>query len=171
MFAPMAFKQPNRPVNADARRLLGTLGRDMNSLRILWLLASLCVGTVWAQGTRIDEVPMYGGVDRNSVPELKSADEKLIADTSAHYGSREKAAEAFIEQGFRFYNQDNLVQAMRRFNQGWLLDHNNPQVYWGFGAVLSDQEKMCEAMKHFDKRLSFKKHITGMYPEADRTIA
>ncbi len=28
---------------------------------------------------------------------MKAADEKLIADTTAHYGSREKASQAFVD--------------------------------------------------------------------------
>lgn len=123
------------------------------------------------QGTQIDEVPMYGGMDRSKVPELKAADEKLIADTSRHYGNREKAAVAFIDQGFRFYRQDNVGMAMRRFNQAWLLDPNNPEVYWGFGSVLHDQEKMCDAMKHYDKALSFGRYLSGMYPDAGRVFS
>jgi Tfp pilus assembly protein PilF len=138
---------------------------------VLAAVIALCSAWVGAQSVRADEVPMYGGMDRAAVPELKAGDEKLIADTTAHYGSRQKASAAFVDQGFRFYNQDQLGMAMRRFNQAWLLDPDNPQVYWGFGAVLSDQEKMCEAMKHFDKALSFSGYVTGMYPDAARTIA
>lgn len=121
-------------------------------------------------GTRIDEVPMYGGMDRSTVPELKAADEKLISETSSHYGNREKAAEAFVEQGFRFYSQDNLGMAMRRFNQAWLLDPGNPQVHWGFGSILNDQDKMCEAMSHFEMALSTGRYFSGLYPDAGRVI-
>lgn len=143
----------------------------MRKLIVLAALATLHAASIGAQGARIDEVPMYGGMDRAAVPELKASDEKLIADTTAHYGSRQKASEAFVDQGFRFYSQDQLGMAMRRYNQAWLLDPDNPQVYWGFGAVLSDREKMCEAMAQFDKALSFNRYITGMYADAARTIA
>ncbi len=144
---------------------------------IAWILLicafmSGCAGPLSSpQGTRIDEVPMYGGMDRSKVPELKAADEKLIVEASGHYGSREKAAVAFIDQGFRFYRQDNLGMAMRRFNQAWLLDPNNPEVYWGFGSILHDQEKMCEAMRQYDKALSFDRYISGMYPDAGRVFS
>src|SRR5690242_16215311 len=82
----------------------------------------------------IDQVPMYGGMDRQSVPELRRADEALIAGASASFGSREKAAVAWAEQGFRFYKANENDKAMRRFNQAWLLDPKCPDVYWGFGS-------------------------------------
>jgi len=90
---------------------------------------------------------MYGGMDRSQVPALRDADEKFIADVSSHYGSREKAARAWVEQGFKFYGQDQLGMAMRRFNQAWLLDPANAETYWGFASVLSDQDKYCDALK------------------------
>ena|SRR5690606_8949269 len=78
----------------------------------------------------IDQVPMYGGMDRSLVPELKKADEAFIESTSSAYGGRERASKRWVEQGFAFYNRDELDMAMRRFNQAWLLDPNNPEVYW-----------------------------------------
>ena len=93
----------------------------------------------------IDQVPMYGGMDRAAVPSLEQADEDFIRKTAAHYGGREKAAVVWIEQGFRFYEANNLAKAMARFNQAWLLDPNNPQVYWGFGAVLHDRNQAFAA--------------------------
>lgn len=143
----------------------------MTRATLLAVILALGIAVAHAQTTRIDEVPMYGGMDRSTIPELKAADEKLIADTTNYYGSREKASMAFADQGFNFYGKDRLDMAMRRFNQAWLLDPSNPHVYWGFGSVLHDQDKMCDAMKHYEKALSFNRYISGMYPDAGRVIA
>lgn len=61
--------------------------------------------------------------------------------------------------------------AMRRFNQAWLLDPTNPEIYWGFGSILHDQEKMCEAMTHFEKAVSAGRYISGLYPDAGRVFS
>ena len=90
----------------------------MTVLRVVVVLAALCAISAHGQRVRVDEVPMYGGMDRAGVPDLKAGDDKLIADTSAHYGSREKAATEFIQQGFNFYYKDSLGMAMRRFKIG-----------------------------------------------------
>src|SRR5438067_5904966 len=101
----------------------------------------------------IDQVPMYGGLDRSSNPDLKAADEKLIEETTRHYGSRAAASAAFANQGFAYYRRNDLQNAMRRFNQAWLLNPDNPDAYWGFASVLSDQQRFCEGTKHMETAL------------------
>ena len=120
----------------------------------------------------IDQVPMYGGIDRSAIPELKAGDEKLITDTTSQFGTREKASAAFVSNGFAYYQRDDLANAMRRFNQAWLLDQSNPEVYAGFGSVLHDQGKNCEAMQMMEKALMLNPPtFQGIYPDAARTIA
>lgn len=116
----------------------------------------------------IDQVPMYGGMDRASDPSLRAADEKLIADTTRYYGSREKASAAFVGNGFAYYGRNDLANAMKRFNQAWLLDPNNPEAYWGFATVLHDKGMHCESMHMFEKALSFGRYVEGMDPDAAR---
>ena len=136
------------------------------------MLALLLVGCATGPGILMSQVPMYGGMDRNAIPELKAADEKLIKDTTAYYGSREKACAEFLHNGFAYYRQDNLDYAMRRFNQAWLLDPQNPEVYWGFSSVLHDQGRNCESMRMIEKALRLTPpRNKGFYPDAGRVIA
>lgn len=102
----------------------------------------------------IDQQPMYGGIDRTADPLLSAADEQLIADVTKEFGSREKASDAFVEQGVRFYREDNYVMAMKRFNQAWLLNQNSPGVYMGFAVVYHDKGKNCEAKNMVDRALA-----------------
>jgi Flp pilus assembly protein TadD len=96
---------------------------------------------------------MYGGMDRQSVPQQKQADEQLIAGTTKEFGSREKASDAFVDQGVRYYMLDNYAAAMRRFNQAWLLNPKNPEAFWGFAMVFHDEGKNCEARNWIDRAL------------------
>ena len=104
--------------------------------RLLALLAfatsSCATQGVLVNGVPFDQVPMDGGLDRNTNPTLRAADEKLIQDTTQHYGSREKASASFTDTAFNYYRQGNVDFAMRRFNQAWLMNPNNPEVYWEF---------------------------------------
>lgn len=102
-----------------------------------------------------DEQPMYGGQDRQSNPELKAADEALIQSTAKEYGTRSAASERFVVHGFRYYAQDDLANATKLFNQGWLLDPQNPNVYWGFAAVLNDRQEFCEARTMMERAIEF----------------
>lgn len=136
------------------------------------LLLSACLATMpGKEGVRIDEVPMYGGMDRSQYPVLKAGDEKFIADVSAQFGSRERASVIWVDQGYSFYQQDKLGMAMRRFNQAWLLNPNNAEVYAGFGAVLMDQGKSCEAMPMMEKSLTLSPpEYQGIYADAGRIV-
>ncbi|MES2697688.1 MAG: hypothetical protein V4773_29765 [Verrucomicrobiota bacterium] len=112
----------------------------------LWLAGCLAVAAAQAgRQLPIDQVPMYGGMDRQAVPLLKKADEDFIQRTSAAFGGRERAAATWVEQGFKFHKAGDLPKAMARFNQAWLLDPKNPEVYWGFGSVLHDRNEAFAA--------------------------
>lgn len=106
------------------------------------------------RGNGIDQFPMYGGMDRQSVPTLKAADEEFIAGVTKAFGSRENASDAWVEQGFRFYFQDNYSMAMKRFNQAWLLDPRNPDAFWGFASVYHDEGENCKAKDMIDRAVA-----------------
>lgn len=125
-------------------------------LLILAIVAGCFSSGPTLRGQGIDQVPMYGGMDRKSVPELKVADEKLIADVSNEYGGKEKGSQAFVDQGVRFYRADNLSMAMKRFNQAWLLNPDNPEVFWGFAMVYHDEGKNCDAKEMIDQSIKLK---------------
>ena len=40
--------------------------------------------------------------------------------------------------------------AMRRFNEAWLLNAKSYQAFWGFGAVLSEQGKLADAIEQLE---------------------
>lgn len=136
------------------------------------LLLSGCLATSPVnQGPRIDEIPMYGGIDRSSNPQLKAGDEKFITGVTALFGSREKASAVWVNRGYKLYKQDQLGMAMRRFNQAWLLDPKNPEVYAGFGGVLQDQGKYCDAMEMMEKALALNPPtFQGIYPDAAQIV-
>jgi tetratricopeptide (TPR) repeat protein len=121
----------------------------MRHRHVVFLLALLLAGCAGFREDRppqsIDQVPMYGGMDRQSIPVLKKADDAFIESTSSAFGGRERAAQRWIDYGFRLYRQGNLEIAMRRFNQAWLLDPKNPEVYWGFASVQHDRGLMFGA--------------------------
>ncbi|KAF1016362.1 MAG: hypothetical protein GAK31_01857 [Stenotrophomonas maltophilia] len=134
-------------------------------------LAGAAASAQDAVAPRIDEVPMYGSIDRSS-PELQAADRTLIKQASDHFGSRAAAAQAWVEQGYRFYQADQLGMAMRRFNQAWLLNPQGPEVYTGIAAVLHDQNRFCEAMAMMDKALALDPPtFQGIHSDAGRITA
>lgn len=128
-------------------------------LVFLPLLAALFAGLLTACSsppgpTRIDNLPMYGQptVPRPSV--LRQADAAFIETASSEFGgNRQLASIAWADQAERFLDQGNFDFAMRRYNQAWLLDPNNYEVFWGFARVTAQQGKIPEALQHVEKAL------------------
>lgn len=124
-----------------------------------------------ARGRAIDQQPMYGGLDRNSYPKLKKGDEILVAGVVKEWGTREKASQAFVEEGIKFYQQDDYSTAMKRFNQAWIIDPNNPDVFWGFSIIYHDEKNLAEAKKMIDKALDLNLSNPTALADAGRIYA
>ena len=62
----------------------------------------------------------------------KAADAKFIASIDDYYkGDRKKGAEDVSRRGWQFLRQGNAPEAMKRFNQAWLLDNANGNALCG----------------------------------------
>jgi len=131
-------------------------------LLLIIMTGILVSNSVIAKKVRIDQVPMYGGMDRSAVPKLNKGDAKFIAKVTKEYGTRNLAAKAWVDQGFKFFEMKNYKKAMQRFNQAWLLDPDYADVYWGFSAVLYDKGDNCGSMRIAEKALEGR--ISSMIP-------
>jgi tetratricopeptide (TPR) repeat protein len=69
----------------------------------------------------LNELPMYGGEYEAQVEENPDL-------------SRDAA-----KRGWEAYYRNDLDTAIRRFNQAWMYDRENPEVYWGFGLVIGQR--------------------------------
>ncbi|MGH7926647.1 MAG: tetratricopeptide repeat protein [Candidatus Binatia bacterium] len=103
-----------------------------------------------AQDVDPDTLPMFGQPAVVRADQLKEADEIFIKKAVAQYGNRSAASNAAVAQGWESMRSGNLTTALRRFNEGWLLSPHNPGAFWGFGAVLSEQGKLAEAIEQLE---------------------
>ena len=93
---------------------------------------------------------MYGQPEIPRPENLKKIDEDFIRDATFRFGSRQAASRALAEQGWASVRRGMFDVAMRRFNEAWLLNPKNYQAFWGFGAVLSEQGKLAEAIEQLE---------------------
>jgi tetratricopeptide (TPR) repeat protein len=113
---------------------------------LLFLLLGIGVHTSFAQDINLQ--PKYGSVLKNDAQ--KAADTKFLASIDDYYkGNRKKAAEDVSSRGWQFLRQGNIPDAMRRFNQAWLLDNANGSAIWGMAAVQASAGKIAESLKLF----------------------
>jgi len=101
-----------------------------------------------------NEMPMYGNLPRTE--QEKEADAEFIKTVITQNGSKEAAVKQSLGYAWDYVGKGDLKIAMRRFNQTWLLDPNNAQVYYGFGTILKKEGKFDEAIKMFDMAIEIK---------------
>ncbi|MGY3212639.1 hypothetical protein [Mucilaginibacter sp. HD30] len=94
---------------------------------------------------------MYGKAKK--CPEQLQYDNEFLQSIDKDYTDRRKAARDVISRAWDFLNKGDHETAMKRFNQAWLLDSLNADVYWGFGNLLGMQGKFKESLKFFDRSL------------------
>ena len=109
----------------------------MKKTLVLVLAGIFCLSSnIFAKS--IDQLPMYGNKPKTDAQ--KKADEEFIQLVQKEM-SLSKGAEHQVKRGWEaFYDRDNAT-AMKRFNQAWLLNPNNADIYWGFGDVLGSENK------------------------------
>jgi len=87
-------------------------------------------------------VPKYGDTPKDK--DLQEADEKLLKKALEIDATHQKASAHFIRLGWNYFSKGDLKTAMCRFNQAFLADTSNTDIYWGYGAIyltLGDNER------------------------------
>ncbi|WP_426291857.1 tetratricopeptide repeat protein [Dyadobacter endophyticus] len=97
-------------------------------------------------------LPKYG--NRPKSKGQLAADDQLIEQYTRQEGSRSSASELLIRIGFEYLNKGEIRIAMYRFNQAWLLDPENENVFWGWGAIYLTFNDTSKALEQYDEGLS-----------------
>lgn len=116
---------------------------------------SLGIGVLMALATALPArsqdmnlLPKYGAMQKTKAH--AQADRRFIADMEKQYqGDRRKGAAEVSKRGWAILRQGRPDEAMRRFNQAWLLDASNGAAIWGMAATQALLEKNQEALRLF----------------------
>ena len=101
-----------------------------------------------------NELPMYGGqtVPSNDLAADTKTNERMIQKT----GSNEAAVKKIIENAWANHQIGYFELAMHDFNRAWLVDPQNPEIFYGFAQVLAAQNKDEDAIHIYQKVLDMK---------------
>jgi tetratricopeptide (TPR) repeat protein len=94
----------------------------------------------WSYKSKMNKrlLPKYGHLPKNE--KEKASDKKFveaIMSSKQFGGDSTMASNHLINLGFTYLYQGNHTTAMYRFNQAYLIDSNNVEIYWGFAAFFS----------------------------------
>ncbi|MDO8448631.1 MAG: tetratricopeptide repeat protein [Rhodoferax sp.] len=118
----------------------------LNSLIVSVVLAVTTTIPVKAQD--INSLPKYGSAQKTTAQQ--DADKRFISEIDKHYqGDRKKGAAEAAKRGWSLLRQGKPDEAMRRFNQAWLLDAGNGAAIWGMAAAQASLEKNSDALRLF----------------------
>jgi tetratricopeptide (TPR) repeat protein len=131
------------------RRQRPRLGRAI-AFSLLFFSFSLRLAPAGSVLAFAEAPPVYNepGVSP-SIP-LKKAAEDFVRASVAKYGSRTSASKAFAAQGWKLLRNNQGELALQDFIRAWQLDEKNYQAFWGFGAILSEQGKIKEAVEQLE---------------------
>lgn len=117
------------------------------SLVVALAISLLVCGAASAQN--INLLPKYGAMPKSEA--YLVADQKFIAAIDDYYkDDRKKASEEIATRGWQYLRQGQTDEAMRRFNQAWLINNSNGSALWGMAAIQGNKpEKIAESLQLF----------------------
>lgn len=95
-------------------------------------------------------MPKYGYAEKTA-GQLE-ADSNFIRKTLHEFPIKKLASDQLIELGFKYLYHD-VKTAMYRFNQAYLLDSTNSDIYWGYGAVYMTLQDYPRAKEQYEDGL------------------
>lgn len=124
------------------------------------LLASIIIGLLFCSnivhGQQPDNLkPMYGEVTKND--EYQAIDQRFINESIKQFGTTDSAAKRYTNQAWRYFYNNDMATAMKRFNQVWLLNPEFPDAYFGFAALSEMNGNQAEADRLY--QLGLKKDV------------
>jgi Flp pilus assembly protein TadD len=117
-----------------------------------------------------NQLPMYGAADKSSA--MVDADRQFLRAASEQGLSPAQASKKSVELGWTYLQRRDLATAIKRFNQGWLADPENGDVYHGFAVVVLERDNdAAGADKFFQQALGKARHSDGLYVDYGRFLA
>lgn len=80
------------------------------------------------------ELPLWEELTKTQ--KMLDADRRFVEEIGRiHKGDLKTGAKFSVAQGWDMFEKGDMDVAIRRFNQAWLLDPENPEIYWGFAVA------------------------------------
>lgn len=112
--------------------------------------------------------PEYGNAQK-SEEQIKS-DNEFVEEILKHYKNKEEASKEMTKLGMNYlYEKGDFVTAMKRFNQAFLLNKENADVYYGYGTIYFNLGAFEDARFQYDKGLKLNPNHSEMLTDYGTT--
>ncbi|MGC4022250.1 MAG: hypothetical protein QM734_10045 [Cyclobacteriaceae bacterium] len=113
----------------------------------------------------INKLPMYGRVEK--CKDQLDSDKEFLIGCDKEFKSRQEGARYYVEKAWGYFYSNQLDLAMKRFNQSWLLDSLNADIYWGFGNILGMRDRnFKESIIYFERSLKLNPNNSRVWESA-----
>jgi len=119
-------------------------------MRYLLVVLLLACASVGAQN--VNELPLFGETQKS--PDAVAADQRFVDSAVKAVGSKETAARMATFRGWQHLKQGDTEVAIQSFNQAYLLQPDNVEVYWGLGVATTQQGKFDIAVRLFQRAIA-----------------
>lgn len=110
--------------------------------------------TEWSQKSMLDMrlAPRFGDREKNA--EQKASDAEFVRLMLATDSVPRSASNNLVLHGFDRLRNGDMTAAMYRFNQAFLMDSTNSDIYWGYGSFFMELDRPAIAHTMYRAGLS-----------------
>lgn len=135
---------------------------------VFLLFMNSCSSNAQPCDPKNNELPMYGGVQK--CPELIAADEIFFQTVAKQYPDKKIAAKEMVTLAWDYLYKRDISTAMKRFNQAWMLDSLNANVYWGFASIQGYRQQFTESEILFKRAIVLDSLQSNLYVDYATTL-
>lgn len=110
----------------------------------------------------INSYPLYGRGKLQKCSAQLLNDKIFLQHIDSGEG-RKKACTNLIARGWQYFYKNVYDTALFRFNQAWLCDSTNFEIYWGIGNILGKQKKYRESLIYLFMAIKLDSNITNLW--------
>ena len=110
----------------------------------------LLTAVLSAEDRPMNELPMYGG----------QHDPQVAPDDANSTGA--------ARLGWKYFYAGDDSTALKRFNQAWMFNRNNPDAFWGFGLVMGKRASEGDPQNNLNESINYLQIAHDLAPKNGR---
>ncbi|MTI32525.1 hypothetical protein E1171_17035 [Cytophagales bacterium RKSG123] len=116
----------------------------------------------------LNKQPMFGKAEK--CPKQIKIDNDFLKQCDKIFEHRKIAAQYHIDQAWGFFYENKLDSSMMRFNQAWLLDSLNAEIFWGYGNLMGRKGEFQKSLVFFDKSIKLNPNNAKVWESASTSF-